>query len=401
MTLRGQRPGTMRERPIGSGQWQLRVYLGRDPTTGQPIQRAETFKGSERAAAKRLAQLVADIETGKFHRTRATTGELLDEWLNHITPNRQPKTVDEYRRKVDRHIRPAIGSIRLDKLEPATLDAWYRRWREQGLSETTVHHLHAIIRAALNQAVKWDWIYRSPALRATAPTLKSHSMKIPTPEQLNKLHRAAAEKDPVLATAIALAALTGARRGELAALRWSDIDLHIGRITIARSLGVVRGVTHVGPTKTHARREVALDEIAVGVMRNHWGHVTELAERAGSPLVDDPFVLSYNANGGRPVNPDRLTHGFISVCRRLESPARAKAKKSGRDLRESERFPFRFHDLRHFSVSTLLAAGVDVRTVAERHGHAQTTMTLNRYAHALPERDRFAAGVLGQAFINR
>jgi len=73
------------------------------------------------------------------------------------------------------------------------------------------------------------------------------------------------------------------------------------------------------------------------------------------------------------------------------------AKKRGRDLTADERWPFHFHELRHFSVTTLLAAGVDVRTVAERHGHAQATMTLNRYAHALPERDRVAAGVLGRA----
>jgi integrase len=390
----------MRERPVGSGQWQLRVYIGRDPMTGDPIQRAESFRGNERAAAKRLAQMVAEAEAGKFHRTRASTGELLDLWLDHITPTRGPKTVDEYRRKIDRHIRPAIGSIRLDKLDPATLDAWYARWRQRGLSETTVHHLHAILRAALNQAVKWDWIYRSPADRATAPALRSHPMKIPTPEQLNRLHRTAADIDPVLAAAIALAALTGARRGELAALRWSNVDLRVGRVTIARSIGVVRGTIHEGPTKTHARRDIALDDIAVRVLRDHWSYMTALAKRAGSSLVDDPFVLSYNANAGRPVKPDRLTHGFTAVCRRLEAPARAKAKRSGRELRDSERWPFRFHDLRHFSVSTLLAAGVDIRTVAERHGHAQATMTLNRYAHALPERDRAAAGVLGQAFVN-
>jgi integrase len=87
-------------------------------------------------------------------------------------------------------------------------------------------------------------------------------------------------------------------------------------------------------------------------------------------------------------------HSGITVV----TPARERAK--GRRLADKDRWPFRFHDLRHFSVTTLIAAGVDIRTVAERHGHAQATMTLNRYAHALPERDRHAATVLGDTFTS-
>jgi integrase len=117
--------------------------------------------------------------------------------------------------------------------------------------------------------------------------------------------------------------------------------------------------------------------------------------------VPDPFVLTYNANGEIPANPDTLTHGFARLCEALEKPALIKLKKTKpkakrTDLAPGERWPFRFHDLRHFSVTTLIAAGVDVRTVADRHGHARATMTLDRYAHALPERDREAAGLLGQ-----
>jgi integrase len=271
-----------------------------------------------------------------------------------------------------------LGAVRLDKLGPDTLDGWYRKWIEEGLSPNSVHHLHAILSTALNQAVKWGWIDRSPAARASPPPLRQMPMKIPTPEELNRLHRCATDIDPVLGTAIALAALTGARRGELAALRWSDIDLVAGRLRIARSLTVVYGTVHIGPTKTHQVRDIALDEIGVGALRDHWDYTRDLSERAGSPLVEDPFVLSYNAHGGIPVGPDTITHRFASLNRQLG-------------------MSYRFHDLRHFSVSTLIAAGVDVRTVADRHGHAQPTMTLNRYAHALPERDRIAAGILGEA----
>jgi integrase len=367
----------MRERPPGSGQWQLRAFAGADPTSGRPVQVSRAFEGTERAAAKALAGLVADVEAGRFERTRATVSQLLDKWLEQIEPTRRPTTIAEYRSKIDKRIRPALGGMRLDKLGSDTLDGWYRKWLAEGISPSTVHHLHAILSAALNQAVKWGWIERSPAGRSSPPPLRQTPMKIPTPEQLNRLHRGAGDVDQVLATAIALAALTGARRGELVALRWSDVDLVAGRVRIARSLTVVAGVAHEGPTKTHQIRDIALDEAGVGLLRSHWDYMRDLSTRAESTLVKDPFILSYNANGAMNVGPDVITHRFASLAKRLG-------------------MAFRFHDLRHFSVSTLIAAGVDVRTVAERHGHAQATMTLNRYAHALPERDRVAARILGQ-----
>jgi len=225
-------------------------------------------------------------------------------------------------------------------------------------------------------------------------------MKVPTPEQLTRLVRAAEDADPVLATAVALAALTGARRGEIVALKWSDIDLVNGRVRIARSLTVSEGEQHTGPTKTHQSRDIAVDPVCVEILNRRWAYMVDLSERAESPLVPDPFVLSYNANGALSVNPDTFTHGFGKLCVAMELPAlkklrKTKPKAKRTELAPGQQWPFRFHDLRHFSVTTLIAAGVDVRTVADRHGHARATMTLDRYAHALPERDRAAAGLLG------
>jgi len=217
---------------------------------------------------------------------------------------------------------------------------------------------------------------------------------------LSALVKAAEAEDSVLASAIALVALTGACRGELVPLRWSDVDLVSGRLRISKSLTVTRGEQFTGPTKTHQARDIALDPICVEVLRRRWAYMVDLSDRADSPLVSDPFVLSYNANGEIPVNPDTLTHGFGKLCRTMEAPAlkrlrKTKPKATRKDLPPGEQWPFRFHDNRHFSVTTVIAAGVDIRTVSERHGHARATMTLDRYAHALPERDRAAAGLLG------
>jgi integrase len=397
------RPGTMRER--SPGHWELRAFIGPDPVSGKPRQATQTFTGTERSAAKALGTLVAEVGAGKFNRTSATVGQLLDKWLEIAESSQRPRTVYENRRKIESRIRPAIGDVRLDKLQPDTLDTLYRRWLAEGLSPATVHKYHSILSAACRQAVKWGWIDRAPTERATPPSVVSKEVVVPTPNQLAALLKAAELTDPVLASAMALAALTGARRGELVALRWSDVDLVNGRVRIAKSLTVANGVQHIGPTKTHAIRDVALDAVCVTVLNRHREYMVDLSDEAGSELVADPYVLSYNANGAIPANPDTFTHRFGGLCVAMEKPAleklrktRPKAKRG--DLAPAERWPFRFHDLRHFSVTTLIAAGIDVKTVASRVGHAQVTMTLNRYAHALPERDREAAGVLGRVLAS-
>jgi len=394
----------MRERPPGSGQWQLRAYLGTDTLTSKPRQVARTFRGSERAAAKALAELVVEAEAGKFDTTTLTVGQLLDKWLEHGETSQRPRTLYENRRKVEARIRPTLGHVRLSKLarDPGLLDEAYRRWLDDGLSPATVHKFHSILSAAFRFAVKRGYLAQAPTARATPPVVRRPDLVVPTPEQLTKLIKAAEGDDPVFGSAIALAALTGARRGELVALRWSDVDLRRGTVRIARSLTVTGGEQHTGPTKTHAARELALDPVAVEVLRRRHADMVSLSEAAESPLIDDPFVLSYNANAALPVNPDTFTHRFGRLCQRMEKPAldrlrRRQPKATREDLAPASRWPFRFHDLRHFSVTTLIAAGVDVRTVAERHGHARATMTLDRYAHALPERDREAAAVLGGA----
>jgi integrase len=374
------------------------------------VQLHRTFKGSERGAGKALAQLVAEAQTRTataMDRSTATVGQLLDRWLEHRVGlgKVRAKTAYEYQRKIEGRIKPVLGDVKLRQLTPSHLDSAYTAWLAEGLSPSTVRVYHSILSAACRQAVKWDLIDRAPTERASAPAAATTTMRVPTPAQLAALVASAEESDPVLAAAIALAALTGARRGELVALRWSDVDLTAGDVTIERGITVVDKVAIEGPTKTHQGRRVALDQIGVEILRRHWRFVEHRSELVESPLVEDPYVLSYQAHSGTPVSPDTVSHRFKALCGAVEARERDEAGKraaeAGEDVKKArakvDPYGFHFHELRHFSVTTLLAAGVDIRTVAERHGHAQATMTLNRYAHALPERDRAAAGVLGAA----
>lgn len=396
----GNRPGTMRERT--PGHWELRVFGGYDSVTGKQIRRTKTFVGSERAAAKALGAFVQEVGSSDVSRRGVTVGQLLDEWLELGRSKQKPRTLQENRRKIEHRIRPLLGDLKLENLDAARLDKTYRHWLDEGLSEATVHKYHCIMSAACRQAVKWDYLDRTPTDKASPPRIVRREPKTPTPEQLADLIGMAEVDDPLMATAIALAALTGTRRSELVALQWSDVDLAAGRVRIWKGLTVANGRQYIGDTKTHAARELALDPIAVELLRRRWEFMVAKCTEGESPLVADPYVLSFNLNGGFPVNPDTLTHRFERLCRKMERPAldelrRTKPKAMSGDLAPADRWPFTFHELRHFSVTTLIAAGMDIKTVADRHGHSRATMTLDLYAHALPERDREAAGVLGQA----
>lgn len=138
----------MRQR--SPGHWELRAFIGRDPSTGSPRQATRTFRGTEKEAGKALSQLVAEVESGRFERTSATVGQLLDKWLEAVGQSQRPLTIYENKRKIDARIRPILGSVRLDKLGADTLDAAYRAWLAEGLSPATVHRYHAILSAACN-----------------------------------------------------------------------------------------------------------------------------------------------------------------------------------------------------------------------------------------------------------
>jgi integrase len=186
-----------------------------------------------------------------------------------------------------------------------------------------------------------------------------------------------AEKhDQVLAVAIAMAALTGARRGELAALRWSDVSGD--RLTIARALSMAKGVRYEGDTKTHQVRIISLGDVAQEVLRQRRAYMESLSAEADSPLVPDPYILSYRADGAEPVNPDTITGGFHRCAKRVG-------------------LTHHFHELRHFSATTAIAAGVDPRTVGGRLGHRDASVTLKTYAHVLEAQDQNAAAILGAA----
>lgn len=363
----------------GSGKWRVRVHAGRD-ARGRPIYLSRNFAGSRRQAESFMAKLVADVDRRAVKSHVGTVATLLEGWLADIEPSRAAYTMREHRRGIERNILPALGSVRLDRLTAEHLDRFYRSLRAQGLAAASVRRHHAILAAALRRAVKWGWLAVNPADAASPPGITRSTTSSPDPGAVQRLLAGARDADPVLATAIALAAVTGARRGELCALRWSDIDRTKRTLTVARSLTVIGREATEGPTKTHQRRTIVVDDVLGAFIARHLTDQRALADRVGVQLVADPFILSRSADGSIPCGPDSLTGGYGRLAKRLGIGGH-------------------FHELRHFAATTAIASGADVRTVASRLGHADPSTTLRIYAHAVEARDREVAGVLGAAVL--
>jgi integrase len=298
------------------GVWHLRAYVGKD-THGKPIQTRRTYRGGARGAEDALRKLVAEVEKSRSKERHLTVGALLARWLDHIAPERTPSTITGYRAKVVRRLIPALGTTRIDKLGPELLDRTYRQWQTEGLSPASIRQLHAILSAALHQAVKWGWLGDNPTARASPPAIHKRATGIIPAEDLRRIiAEAERSRDGVLPTAIALAALTGCRRGELCALRWSDVTLtdEFGVLRVERSLTVIGQEATVGPTKTHQARRLALDPWALEVLARRRSEQEAQARAQLVELTTDPWILSRRADGSTPCLPHGLTHGFASLC---------------------------------------------------------------------------------------
>ena len=368
--------GSKRKR--GEGVWELRAYVGRDPVTGNPRQVSKTFRGSAREADEALRDLIEQQVPGRSDGAGATVGQLLDAWLSECERMvLSPTTLRVYRTQIEHTVRPALGSIKVQRLGAKDLDDLYRAMKEKGSSPKTVRNHHALLAAALHQAVRWGWVRRNVAEMAKPPRVTQRVVRPPSVDAVRQLVVAAEERDPRLAPLVMMAALTGMRRGELCALRWSDLDLDEGQIEVARSVVLVPGGLGEKTTKTNRTRRVALDEVGLSVLRTHRARVEEWARLADEELRPDAFIFSPYVDGSLPFRPDNVTNFFIRVRDELKLP------------------DVRLHDLRHFTATQLIGAGVDVRTVAGRLGHTDPSMTLRVYSHALEERDRAAAAVMG------
>ncbi len=313
-----------------------------------------------------------------------TVGDLCERWFALAELDLSPSVQVTYRRLLDARILPRWGAVPLRELTTADLDVWYSELRRTGstrggpLKPNSVMRVHALLRRALGQGVKWGWLPTNPAALATPPRARPPELQLPSADDVGRLIAAAGRVNPLLPVFLRLAATTGARRGELCALRWSHVDTERRRLTIAR--GIVVGPRRAWiekDTKTHQVRRVSLDADTLAVLLAHRDRCAAVAAAAGRALAADAYVFSHAVDGSRPIRPDYVSLAFGRLRTQLGLPG------------------VKLHHLRHFSATQLLALGIDVRTVSGRLGHASPATTLDVYAQFVEQADERAADLIG------
>ncbi|MFI6499873.1 tyrosine-type recombinase/integrase [Nonomuraea typhae] len=365
-----------------------------DGTRKQVLRRRDDNK--QPWLTKKAAQTALRDALGKgefVEPSKQTLGAYLDEWANGL--RLKESTIASYKKNIRLHLKPyGIGKMALASLAGPTITAHYR-WLEEngrrdhkagtGLSARTVRYIHTTLRKALADAVDAGMLARNPADKAKPPTAKQAKAPEMYPWAAAQLRDFLtwSKEHSHLHVAWHVLAHTGMRRGELLALRWREIDLEAGTISVRRSVGVVRikgegAVLREGSTKTDKPRVVDIDAETLTLLKAY------KRERGGLALQlarDDALV--FGDLEGEHRHPERFSRGFQDQLKRC-------AKAFEKDEREA--LPrIRLHDLRHTHATILLIGGKHLKMVSERLGHTNPTVTLQTYAHVIPGNQREAA----------
>lgn len=365
------------------GAWRLRVEAGLDPVTGKRRQVHRTVKGPNNktgraAAEKAMANLIVEVDAGRqVPASDVTVAQLLERYIQMRSASWSPGAGDQTRRRVEQHITAHVGDRPIDRFKPIDITNLHTQWRADGQSESGAGRLHDIIRAAFRQAVRWELITRNPFDVIDRPRGKKPKITPPTPAEVQKLWKAA-EKEPTLALYLRVAALTGARRGTMCALRWTDIDLATKEISFTRAIVMVPGALVEKETKEDLAYTVAIDPATVKLLKAQRTRQAKTALAVGATLGVDAFVFAHDPAGLTSWRPDGVTQRFERIRTTAKLPN------------------VRLHDLRHYMATQMLREGFDVATVAGRGGWADGVTPTRVYAHFQPARDRAAANQLAK-----
>jgi integrase len=374
-----------RTTPAGASSWVVHATW-REGARRRQLKRAFRTK---REAQDELTRFRAAHQTSAFVApSRTTLADYVEPWLDGLAnQGRKPSTLHGYRQVFENHVLPRLGAVPLQELRSADLDRLYAELLRSGrrggggLSMSSVHHVHAALNKLLNDAERSGLVTRNVARLASAPSLTTARARAPemtvwTPDELARF-LASAEGNRNAAMFRVLA-LTGLRRGELVALRWSDLDLTRHRMAVNQAVTVVDGVELVSAPKTRrSRRVVDLDAETVEALQRHRSRQREQYLALGVTARASDRV--FTGDLGEPLRPNSVGQAFHRL------------------VRAADVAPIRLHDLRHTHASHLLLAGVNVKVVSERLGHASPAFTMTVYQHVLPGMQADAARAFSDA----
>jgi integrase len=364
----------------GERSWELKFDLGRDGISGKRKTAFRSFKGTKRQAEAELVQLMAQAAAGKYvDPIKVTVAEFFDRWdRDWATANASPTTLQRYRGLIGNQIKPGLGHFQVQKLRPVHLNEMYATLIRSGLSPRTVGHVHRLLHRALGHAVTWGVAQQNPASAVKPPRVEDTEVEILRAGEieglLDKLHGRSLHPIAVFALA------SGARRGEVLALRWQDVDLATGKVRIERSLEQTKaGGFRFKTTKTkRGRRTITIAPSVIMALRAHRKTQQERWLALGAGRLPENALVFATWNG-EPRTPNALSKDWSETMADFG-------------------LKITLHALRHTHASMLIASGMDVVTLSRRLGHASPTVTLNVYGHLFSNTDDRAAEITEATF---
>ncbi|WP_169786204.1 tyrosine-type recombinase/integrase [Streptomyces yerevanensis] len=390
MATQHRQRGSIRQR---NGVYEVRVYAGLDPLTKKRIYLTETAHDLT-AAEKARTRLLSRVDEQRHPKTKITVGRAIDQWM--AVARLEDDTRDRYEIAIRMHLRPAFGTVQASKLHPQAVEILYARLarcREQcegkrkgkadpetgtvhecrPLSNGYLRKLHYILRPALERAYRWDYISSNPMDLVDAPPEDEPEPDPPSDTEVASVLNSAWQRDPDWGTLLFLVAVTGCRRGELCGLRWMNVDLDNGVLFVRRA---TNRRNKLKKTKTKRIRRIAIDLITAGILRDHLERSQKRAAACKGKITPESYVFSLDPDGSEPLKKNSVTQRYRREAVRHK-------------LRST-----RLQSLRDYSVTELIVAGVDLRTVSGRHGHSTGATTLRHYAAWVEVADQRAAEIL-------
>lgn len=384
--------GSIKKRYKGS--WSVIIDLGHqpDPETGKLKRRQKwyTVRGSKRDAEKKLAEFLHQANRNELvEPTRLTLGAWLDEWLETAIkpPNKRLRSYETYKSVLERHLKPALGHLRLQQVQPSDLKRYYDA---TSLAPATLEQHHIILHSALKAAQMQGLVTRNVATSVIGkPRRKEGHEDVLahcwTAEEAQRFLEVTHTAGPQMAAFYHLALDTGARKAELCGLLWKHLDLEVGQVSIVQQLVKPGAPPVIGPPKNGKPRTITLTPRTVELLRRHKAQqaAIKLANRSvyqdfGLVFAKDWWGMKRHSDTlGHPLQSNNIGQGEF---KRLTAEAGIK--------------PIKFHGLRHTCATLLLQAGVPVHVVQERLGHKKIEITLGIYAHVLPSMQQDAASRL-------
>jgi integrase len=275
----------------GERRWLVRVYLGRDRRTRKRTYHNRTIYGSLRYAQSYLTRRLHERDLSRgVEGLQCTLDDFLDHWLKTaVEPKVRGKTYSDYAAMLRRYIRPAIGARLLASLSPLEIQAAYQVMVDRKLSARTVRYAHAILRAAIRQAIRWQLLLNDPTQGVELPREQCREMSVLTTEQARSFLRTASHSPQACLFAVALT--TGMRPSEYLALCWRDIDWDRGTISVVRTLHKNEGQWMFADTKrVRSRRVVRLQMWVLDRLRKLKGGADEVGAACDSRFADLIFT---------------------------------------------------------------------------------------------------------------